>query len=125
MLCDFNRTQVYSFSFNNRLGDYGPTIIIKHNNLSEEYYTLYGHLSLDSLEGLEIGKRIMKGDIIAKMGDSTENGGYAPHLHFQLIKDIKNYKGDFPGVCSSAQLEEYRAICPNPLSYLNTVLLNE
>ena len=48
--------KVHSFDFNAGFGDYGPTIILEHQLEDQTFYTLYGHLSLDSLDGLKIGK---------------------------------------------------------------------
>ena len=46
------------------------------------FFTLYGHLSEDSLEGLYPGKPVTRGDRIGRIGDSCVNGGWPPHLHF-------------------------------------------
>lgn len=105
---------VHSFNNNNNLGDYGLTIILKHVLNKCEFYSLYGHLSLESLDLLKIGQTVQKGKQIATLGDATVNGDYAPHLHFQLIQDIQDYVGDYPGVCSENDLEFYKMNCPNP-----------
>src|SRR5690606_29910299 len=44
--------EVHSFKNNTNYGDYGPTIILKHEVNTIEFYTLYGHLSLSSIENL-------------------------------------------------------------------------
>ncbi|WP_298533167.1 peptidoglycan DD-metalloendopeptidase family protein [uncultured Algibacter sp.] len=105
---------VYGYANNTGYGDYGPTIILKHNISGVEFYTLYGHLSLSSLKDLEPGKEFEKGDCIGKLGDASVNGDYPPHLHFQIIKDIEGYYGDYPGVCNKDDLDFYRINCPNP-----------
>lgn len=105
---------VHSVKNNNNLGDYGPTIIIKHVLNKCEFYSLYGHLSLESLDLLSVGQTVQKGKPIATLGDSTVNGEYAPHLHFQLIQDIQDYNGDYPGVCSENDIEFYKKNCPDP-----------
>lgn len=105
---------LHSFKNNTNFGDYGPTIILKHHIENHFFYTLYGHLSLMSLEGLEIGESFKKGDQIATLGDAKINGDYPPHLHFQLIKDIQDYIGDYPGVCSKSDLEFYKSNSPDP-----------
>ena len=46
-------------------------------------------------------------------------GGYAPHLHFQVIKEIGDNFGDFPGVCSKHEMEYYKQICPDPSFLIN------
>ena len=106
--------KIHSFQNNKALGDYGPTIILEHTIDNLTFHTLYGHLSLDSLIGKEIGQLVKKGEQIAKLGAPPINGDYAPHLHFQIIKDIQDKKGDYPGVCSVNEVQFYKENCPNP-----------
>ncbi len=106
--------EIHSFENNTNFGDYGPTIILKHQFEDVEFHTLYGHLSLDSIANLKTGQKVLKGETIGKLGDASVNGDYAPHLHFQIILDIENYTGDYPGVSSLNQLDFYRKNCPNP-----------
>jgi len=106
--------KVHSFKNNVGLGDYGPTIILEHEIQNEKFYTLYGHLSLESLEGLSVGKSFKKGEQIATLGNAAVNGDYAPHVHFQIIKDIEDFWGDYPGVCNSNDLNFYIENCPDP-----------
>jgi murein DD-endopeptidase MepM/ murein hydrolase activator NlpD len=106
--------EVHSFKNNTNHGDYGPTIILKHTIDTIAFYTLYGHLSLASIAKLEIGQTFKKGAQIATLGDASVNGDYAPHLHFQIIKDMQAYIGDYPGVCSKKDVEFYTSNCPDP-----------
>ncbi len=105
---------IHSFKYNDGLGNYGSTIILKHQIEKQLFYTLYGHLSKKSIENIEIGTFIKKGESFATLGIQSENGDYAPHLHFQIIEDIEDYFGDYPGVCSKNKLEFYLKNCPNP-----------
>lgn len=105
---------VHSFNFNAGFGDYGPTIILEHQVENHLFYTLYGHLSLDSLENIAIGNVINKGQQIGLLGNSTVNGDYSPHLHFQIIKNIGTNLGDYPGVCTKSDLDFYLDNCPDP-----------
>lgn len=105
---------VHSFQNNSNFGDYGPTIILEHNLNGEVFYTLYGHLSLNSLEGLSEGASINKGQKIGELGDPSVNVGWPPHLHFQLITDMLGNKGDFPGVCLPSEKVYYLGLCPDP-----------
>ena len=105
---------IHSFKNNTSIGDYGPTIILKHQLENDVFYTLYGHLSLESLENLKTGMSFKKGQQLASLGNPSENGDYAPHLHFQIIKNIADYDGDYPGVCSESDLDFYLQNCPNP-----------
>ena len=106
--------KVHSFQENTNFGDYGPTIILEHLEQGRTFYTLYGHLSRESLSRLEVGQEITVGQEIATLGAPVVNGDYAPHLHFQIIVDIQDYKGDYPGVASSSQLDFYKMNCPDP-----------
>lgn len=105
---------VHSFSFNDQFGDYGATIILQHKIEDAAFYTLYGHLSLASIQNLFIGQRIVKGQSFASFGIPEENGNWPPHLHFQIIEDIGEWKGDYPGVCAFSQRGKYLANSPDP-----------
>jgi len=105
---------IHSFQDNINFGDYGPTIILKHIFKNITFYSLYGHLSRASLVGKEVGQMVKKGQVIAQLGTSAVNGDYAPHLHFQIIKDLQGKKGDYPGVCSKVDLHYYSENCPDP-----------
>ncbi|WP_353722574.1 peptidoglycan DD-metalloendopeptidase family protein [Dyadobacter sp. 676] len=105
---------VHSFAFNDHYGDYGPTIILAHKLSGITFFTLYGHLSLSSLEGLHEGKTIRAGERFAAIGPYPENGDWPPHLHFQVIRDMGSYRGDFPGVCNAADRGYYLDLCPDP-----------
>lgn len=106
--------KVHSFNNNVGLGDYGPTIILEHEVENEVFYTLYGHLSLESIENLSVGTFFNKGEKIGTLGNSSINGDYAPHVHFQIIKNIQAFKGDYPGVCNTNDLNFYIENCPDP-----------
>lgn len=105
---------VYGFDFNAGKGNYGPTIILEHTIENQIFYTLYGHLSVESIENIEIGTVFKKGQTLATLGDSSVNGGYSPHLHFQIIKNIEDNFSDYPGVCSKKTLDYYLENCPDP-----------
>jgi murein DD-endopeptidase MepM/ murein hydrolase activator NlpD len=105
---------LHSFNFNAGFGDYGPTIILEHHVEDQTFYTLYGHLSLDSIEKIAVGTAYKKGQQIGILGDSAVNGDYSPHLHFQIIKNIDANFGDYPGVCTKSDLDFYLDNCPDP-----------
>ena len=106
--------RIHSFKNNINYGDYGPTIIIEHQIDGNIFYSLYGHLSEQSIENINIGDVVKRGEVIAQLGDSSINGDYAPHLHFQLIINMEDYLGDYPGVSSKETLDFYKENCPNP-----------
>jgi len=99
--------KVHSFQNNDNFGDYGPTIILEHDLDGLTLYSLYGHLSRKSLDGLYIGKPVAGNEHIATLGNMDENGHWPPHLHFQLMFDMQGKHGDYPGVCRFSE----KAIC--------------
>ncbi|MEZ4735810.1 MAG: phosphotransferase [Caldilineaceae bacterium] len=78
------------------------------------FYTLYGHLSEESLADLYPGKIIAKGEQIGTIGDYPINGNWPPHVHFQLITDLLGDCGGFPGVAAPSQRAVWRSLCPDP-----------
>jgi 4-aminobutyrate aminotransferase-like enzyme/Ser/Thr protein kinase RdoA (MazF antagonist) len=107
--------EVYAFAHNPAPLDYGHVIILKHRTSGgHTFYTLYGHLSAESLEGLSVGGPVAKGEEIASLGSPGENGGWTPHLHFQIITDLLDSDSDFPGVCRASRREVWRSFSPDP-----------
>ena len=107
--------RIHSFQNNDKPFDYGPTIILEHV-LEEnvQFYTLYGHLSKVSLENLSVGQTIEQGQLVGYIGEKSENGGWNPHLHFQVISDMDDLKGDYPGVASKQDASTMLHKCPDP-----------
>jgi len=107
--------RIHSFKNNDKPFDYGPTIILEHDiDENIHFYTLYGHLSLISLQNLTVGQVIEEGQLLAYIGDKIENGGWNPHLHFQIISDMDNMIGDYPGVASKVDALTMLHKCPDP-----------
>lgn len=105
--------EILLFDNNAAPGDYGPTLITKHLLGQDELFALWGHLSLASLESVFVGKRIKAGEVIARVGGRHENGGWNPHLHFQLSLECPE-KADLPGVVSERDREKALTVYPDP-----------
>jgi murein DD-endopeptidase MepM/ murein hydrolase activator NlpD len=105
---------VHSVGYNNQYGDYGATIILQHQLDATVFYTLYGHVALQDIEVLKEKNFISQGEELAHFGLPSENGQWPPHLHFQIILNMDNYKGDYPGVCAESEKENYANNCPDP-----------
>lgn len=106
--------EIHSFAYNDLPLDYGYTLILKHRIGSYEFYTLFGHLGRQYFDRWQLGAVVKAGDPIGTLGAKTENGGWLPHLHFQVIHDMQGKQGDYPGVCSQSDLAFYRKNCPDP-----------
>lgn len=113
---------IHSFQNNSQYGDYGPTIIVEHSLEGQTFYTLYGHLSLESISGLVTGMPVRAGSEICRIGQAPVNGDWPPHLHFQVITDMMGNQGDFPGVCFNEEIEKYRTICPDPAVFFQDLV---
>ena len=95
--------------------DYGPVIILQHDaGAAGEFFTLYGHLDTESLARLRIGQGVAHGEKFARIGTSEENGGWAPHLHFQIILDLLDLDANFPGVAYASQRAVWTCLSPDP-----------
>lgn len=105
---------VHSYAFNKDFGDYGATLILLHQLDTLTFYTLYGHLSLADIAKVSEFQYIVRGHVIGHFGKPEENGHWPPHLHFQVIKDMRVYKGDYPGVCKLSERKKYLDNCPDP-----------
>lgn len=105
---------VHSVADNQGFGNYGPTVILKHQLGEHSFYTLYGHLSRASLDHRRTGQPIAAGTLVGDVGPYPENGDWPPHLHLQLITELGDRVGDYPGVVAPAQRATYAAMCPNP-----------
>jgi murein DD-endopeptidase MepM/ murein hydrolase activator NlpD len=116
--------EIFSIKDNAGFGDYGPTIILKHILNGKTLYSLYGHLTLTDLEMHQIGNAIHAGDLLCHVGPFPENGDWPPHLHFQLMWELGEKFGDYPGVCAKRELDYYAENCPNPNLVLNCEVLD-
>jgi 4-aminobutyrate aminotransferase-like enzyme/Ser/Thr protein kinase RdoA (MazF antagonist) len=95
--------------------DYGPLVILKHDvKDAGEFFTLYGHLTTDTLAHLKIGQRVARGKQFALVGTANENGGWPPHLHFQIILDLLDLGANSPGVALPSQGAVWTSLSPDP-----------
>jgi len=127
---DYNRpagTPVYAIadgriSFSGPASGYGWLIIIDHPQAN--LYSLYGHLS-PSRWKQESGTDVKRGDLIAYLGDSDENGGSAEnpvvtHLHFGIRA---GQTADYPGKGEWRFHAGWIRLCPQDLGWLQPSLV--
>lgn len=106
--------EVHSFADNEGFGNYGPTLILKHQLDGMEFHTLYGHLSRANLSEWKKGSIVQAGQRIGNLGHIHENGEWPSHLHFQIVIDMQGHQGDYPGVCAHQDVKFYQNNCPDP-----------
>lgn len=122
----FTDGKVLFFRNNDNAGDYGPTIVTEHKvvsaHLGKDFqkpehpvtlYALFGHLACDSLQHISEGMVLKGGETFAAVGDHHENGGWVPHLHFQISLKRPS-EPDMPGVVSDADHAEALKTWPDP-----------
>jgi 4-aminobutyrate aminotransferase-like enzyme/Ser/Thr protein kinase RdoA (MazF antagonist) len=107
--------RVLSVVDNDEPYDYGPTVIIEHDAGGIPFWVLYGHLSRRTMTTVTAGQEVVPGDVVAFVGDHTVNGGWAPHLHVQIMTDmLGNHTGNFEGAGEPSRVAVWSAICPDP-----------
>ncbi len=100
--------------------DYGGVIILEHQTPDgDAFYTLYGHLDPVFTQTLSVGDKVGKGAAFCQLGDTGHNGGWAPHIHFQLALMTDGMHGDWPGVGAPDDMYLWDRVCPNPAALLN------
>ncbi|KUJ77571.1 aminotransferase class III-fold pyridoxal phosphate-dependent enzyme [Ruegeria profundi] len=100
--------------------DYGGVVILHHETPEgDPFYTLYGHLDPEVCGRLKHGDPVAQGAAFAQLGDASQNGGWAPHVHFQLALSTDGMQADWPGVADPDELDLWHAVCPNPAALLN------
>ena len=106
--------KVLSVSYNADPLDYGHTLILRHDDGPAPYFTLYGHLA-GSLPGLlAVGQAVDRGQLIGHLGDWHENGGWAAHVHVQVMSDMLEQRGNFFGVGHAGLWDVWSDICLDP-----------
>ena len=115
-------THVYAMadgriSFSGTAGGYGWLIIIDHPQAN--LYSLYGHLSPSRWKQAS-GTDVKRGDLIAYLGDSDENGGsekspLEPHLHFGIRAGQRDA---YPGRGEWRWMAGWIRLCPQDLGWL-------
>ena len=86
---------------------------MEHEFDGTKLWALYGHLSSKSLETFDIGDVVEKGDLIGWFGNKNENGGWEPHVHFQLSFE-EPLNCDLPGVVKPDERELALKKYPDP-----------
>lgn len=112
-------------SFSGPMGGYGWLIIVDHPQAN--LYSLYGHLS-PSRWRIRSGT-VEKGQLLAYLGDSDENGGSAEqplvtHLHFGIRA---GQRSDYPGMGEWRWQAGWIKPCPADVGWLapSTIIVNQ
>ncbi|HYY11712.1 MAG TPA: phosphotransferase, partial [Kineosporiaceae bacterium] len=100
--------------------DFGPVVVLEHATTGGvPFFTLYGHLSREGLARIREGQAVAAGDVIGSVGASTENGGWPPHVHVQVLTALVGVPTvdapvTAPGVAARADLALWQSVSPDP-----------
>ncbi len=94
-------------------GDYGHVVVTEHRLDGTALYALHGHLDAGSVADSPPGRRFEAGAVLGRLGDERENGGWPPHVHFQLAWDPPSTH-DLPGVVARAERADALRRFPDP-----------
>ena len=92
----------------------GSSCSTTRRRAASRFHTLYGHLSKASAERLAPGDAIRRGDEVGRLGAEAENGGWAPHLHLQLLTTDLGRGSDAHGVGTLAERDLWESVSPDP-----------
>lgn len=104
--------------------DYGPTVVLRHTTHhattaeDTQFWVLYGHLSRATLAHIHAGDTVAAGDVVGFIGDHTVNGGWAPHVHVQIMTDLMadpetGFDGNFEGAGEPSRMAIWRSLVPD------------
>jgi len=104
--------------------DYGPTVVLRHAthtgtvDAGTPFWVLYGHLARATLTHVRVGDTVAAGDVVGFIGDHTVNGGWAPHVHVQIMTDLMadpetGFDGNFEGAGEPSRMALWRSLVPD------------
>lgn len=99
--------------------DYGPTVVLRHTTADgTPFWVLYGHLSRATLTHVQPGQHVEAGEVVGFIGDHTVNGGWAPHVHVQIMTDLMadpdtGFDGNFEGAGEPSRMAIWKSLVPD------------
>ena len=111
---------VFAVGYNSKSGDYGHTLVTKHKINGNDIWALYGHLDEMTTNSWNPGDSIETGQLIGRFGSEEENGGWPPHVHFQLCL-VEPKICDLPGVVSEKNHKISLKVFPDPRIILGEI----
>ncbi|HEX7325655.1 MAG TPA: aminotransferase class III-fold pyridoxal phosphate-dependent enzyme [Rhodanobacteraceae bacterium] len=78
------------------------------------FFTLFRHLSADSVATLAQGKAVVRGQALGTIAAPAQTGGEPAHVHLQLALDLLGRGADFPHRVPVAERAAWAALSPDP-----------
>lgn len=92
-------------------GDYGHYVLMRHELDGQKFYLLYAHLAKPVVNE---GKSVAAGELIGNVGNESENGGWVPHLHFQVLSASMVEQRQLWGAVKHDDAKQFLAQSPDP-----------
>lgn len=106
-------------------GGWGGHIVQKIQFHGKPHALIYCHLGF--MQPRDTPCDISKGDFIGLVGNKSENGGWGPHLHLQLVADIDDVTDwahfmdkEIDGYGKVSDIEYWAKRCPDPTPLIFT-----
>ena len=97
--------------------DYGHAVLLRHEPDGLSFYSLWGHLSAETIRNRRIGERLKAGDVIGQLGTTSENGNWQPHVHIQLITYAPERAADVIGAGEAEYRNVWEELFPDPAGF--------
>ncbi|HET6620395.1 MAG TPA: aminotransferase class III-fold pyridoxal phosphate-dependent enzyme, partial [Dongiaceae bacterium] len=97
--------------------DYGHAVLLRHEPEGLAFYSLWGHLSAQTVRDRKVGEQLRAGEVIGQLGDTHENGNWQPHVHIQLITYRPERAADIIGAGEPGYRDVWRDLFPDPLDF--------
>ncbi len=92
---------------------YGCAVLIEHEpEPGVRFSSLWGHLSHETAKTIHEGQLLRAGEPIGKLGAASDNGGWLPHLHLQLVAYSTADITPIPGVGEASLLDLWSKLYP-------------
>ena len=93
--------------------DFGGVVLLDHRTPDGiAFHTLYGHLTAELPRARRAASRAA--GVIGHIGAEHENGGWAPHLHLQLLSTDLGAGCAVHGVGTLAERDLWESVSPDP-----------
>ncbi|MGH6893361.1 MAG: aminotransferase class III-fold pyridoxal phosphate-dependent enzyme, partial [Dongiaceae bacterium] len=97
--------------------DYGHAVLLRHELEGLVFYSLWGHLSAQTVRDRKLGERLTAGDVVGQLGGTHENGNWQPHVHIQLTTYTPEHAADIIGAGEPGYRGVWTELFPDPVHF--------
>lgn len=105
--------EVYETIVDEGLGSYGGIVVLRHQLGTLIFYSLYGHLNTDF--DVKVGQAMQPGDLLGRIGEDRDSGGWFTHTHLQILTEKAVNQGWLlKGYVTEKDLPRIESLFPTP-----------